>query len=327
MTSADGTGTWWEGMDPRALNLRPHGKNDPCPEFVEDFMLRVQDVIDKYNPDLLYFDDNCDWDFDNGAPFGRELGVWLGMPELAPHIMAYYYNTAMRRNAGKLDAVFTIKRAPDAVLGTLVRDFEMTQASGVEPNAWQTDACIGDWHYNRSTYENHRYRTAQSMVHLLADVVSKNGNLLLSIPLPGSGLPDADEMSFLDEFGVWMAINGEAIYSSRPWLVHGEGPSDSGAVSLYGGSLPQFVNGDMRFTMRGDSLYAIVLAWPDDGTLVIKSLASDSPYFRGQVLRVGLLGSASDLTWSRDRDGVTIRVPEQRPCDFAYVFKVTLSAD
>jgi alpha-L-fucosidase len=325
LTKADGKGTWWEGMDPRSLNGPPHAKNDPCPEFVEDFMLRVQDVIDRYNPDLLYFDDNCDWDFDTGAPFGRPLNVWLGMPELTPHIMAYYYNANMRRNAGQLDAVFNIKVVPDAVLGTLVRDFEMTQASGIEPDPWQADACIGDWHYKRSIYENHQYRTAKSMIHLLADVVSKNGNLLLSIPLPGHGKLDDDELGFLDELGAWVAINGEAIYSSRPWRVYGEGTSDSTGVSLYRGSLPPFVNGDMRFTTRGDTLYAIALAWPEDGKLVIRSLASDSPHHRGEVARVGLLGGASNLNWSRDADGLTVTLPQEPPCDYAYVFKIGLA--
>ena len=110
MTKADGKGKWWDGMDPQELNGRPHDKSDPCPEFVEKFMLRVQDVIDQYNPDLLYFDDSCDWGFDRGGG-----GVWLGMPELTPHIMAYYYNANIRRNAGKLDAVFNIKNVPAAV--------------------------------------------------------------------------------------------------------------------------------------------------------------------------------------------------------------------
>ena len=112
-------------------------------------MLRVQDMIDQYNPDLLYFDDNCDWDFDGGAPSGKELNVWLGMPELTPPIMAYYYNANIRSNRGKLDAVFNIKTVPQAVLSTLVRDFEMSQAD-LGPNPWQTDACIGGWHYSRS---------------------------------------------------------------------------------------------------------------------------------------------------------------------------------
>jgi len=141
LTKADGKGKWWDGMDPQQLNGPPHGKDDPCPEFVENFLLRVQDLIDKYNRDLLYFDDNCDWDFDRGGG-----GVWLGMPELTPHIMAYYYNANFRRNAGKLDAVFNIKNVPAAVLSTLVRDFEMSQAAAIEPNPFQTDACIGSWH-------------------------------------------------------------------------------------------------------------------------------------------------------------------------------------
>ena len=325
LTEADGRGTWWEGMDPRALNGLPHTKDEPCAAFVDDFLLRVQDVIDKYSPDLLYFDDNCDWDFDTGAPFGQPLNVWLGMPELTPHIMAYYYNAAARRNAGLVDAVFNIKNVPSAVLGTLVRDFEMTQANGIEPDPWQSDACIGDWHYSRSIYENHQYRTARSMVHLLAEVVSKNGNLLLSIPLPGHGMPDDDELAFLDGFGAWMATNGEAIYASRPWKVSGEGPSDSTGVSLYSGSLPQFGHGDIRFTSRGDVLYAIALAWPDDGTLVIKSLASDSPHYRGPIARVGLLGSESSLPWSRDQDGMAVSLPQEAPCDYAYVLRIDLA--
>jgi len=316
MTKSDGKGKWWDGMDPQDLNGRPHDKSDPCPEFVESFMLRVQDVIDQYNPDLLYFDDNSDWDFDRGGG-----GVWLGMPELTPHIMAYYYNTNMRRNAGKLDAVFNIKNVPAAVLNTLVRDFEMSQADAIQPDPWQTDACIGSWHYNRSLLENHRYRTPQAMVQLLVNVVSKNGNLLLNIPLPGHGRPDDDEFAFLDKFGAWMAINSEAIYSTRPWKIAGEGPTQSSGATPYG-RLPQFAPGDMRFTTKGDSLYAIALAWPADGKLLIKSLATGSPHYGGEIARVGLLGSESNLVWSRNADGVAITLPEKPPGDFAYVFKI-----
>ena len=316
MTKADGKGKWWDGMDPQQLNGKPHGKDDPCPEFVEQFMLRVQDVIDQYNPDLLYFDDNCDWDFDRGGG-----AVWLGMPELTPHIMAYYYNANMRRNGGNLDAVFNIKNVPTAVLSTLVRDFEASQAGAIEPNPWQTDICIGSWHYNRALFENHRYQTPQSMVHRLVDVVSKNGNLLLNIPLPGHGRPDEDELAFLDKFGAWMAINGEAIYSTRPWKIAGEGPTQGGGTTAYG-RLPQFAPGDMRFSAKGDALYAIALAWPTDGKLLIKALASNSPNYRGEIARIGLLGSESNLIWSRDADGVTINLPEKPPCDFAYAFKI-----
>ena len=316
MTKADGKGKWWEGMDPQELNGRPHDKNDPCPEFVENFMLRVQDVIDQYNPDLLYFDDNCDWDFDQGGG-----AVWLGMPELTPHIMAYYYNANVRRNGGKLDAVFNIKNVPGPVLSTLVRDFEMSQAGAIEPNPWQTDTCIGGWHYSRSIFESHKYRTPESMVRLLVDVVSKNGNLLLNIPLPGHGRPDEDEFAFLDKFGGWMAMNNEAIYSTRPWKTAGEGPTKTGG-SLYGGPGPRFVAEDFRFTTKGDSLYAIALAWPENGKLVIRSLASDSPHYRSEVARVGLVGSESNLVWSRGAEGLTISLPEKRHCDYAYALKI-----
>jgi alpha-L-fucosidase len=316
LTKADGKGKWWDGMDPQDLNGRPHDKNDPCPEFVENFMLRVQDVIDQYNPDLLYFDDNSDWDFDRGGG-----GVWLGMPELTPHIMAYYYNANIRRNSGKLDAVFNIKNVPKAVLSTMVRDFEMSQADALESNPWQTDACIGSWHYQRSLLDNHGYRTPQSMVQLLVNVVSKNGNLLLNIPLPGHGRPDEDELAFLDKFGAWMAMNSEAIYSTRPWKIAGEGPTQSSGATPYG-QLPRFAPGDMRFTTRGEALYAIALAWPEDGKLVIKSLALNSPHYRGEISRIGLLGSESNLVWSRNADGVTISLPEKPPCEYAYVFQI-----
>jgi alpha-L-fucosidase len=325
LTKADGKGTWWDGLDPRELNGRPHAPADPCPEFVDNFMLRVQDLIDQYNPDLLYFDDNLDWWFDRGAPSGRELNVWLGMPELAPHIMAYYYNANTRKNAGKLDAVFNIKNVPRAVLSTLVRDFEMSQADALEPHPWQTDACIGAWHYSRSIYENHRYQTAQSMVHLLVNVVSKNGNLLLNIPLPGHGRPDGDELAFLDKFGAWMALNGEAIYSTRPWKISGEGPAAGVAAVPYAGLNRAFTPADIRFTSKGETLYAIALAWPEDRKLLIQSLASSSPHFPGEIARIGLLGSESNLTWSRTADGVAVNLPGKPPGDYAYVFKINSS--
>jgi alpha-L-fucosidase len=238
--------------------------------------------------------------------------------------MAYYYNANMRRNGGKLDAVFNIKNVPAAVLNTLVRDFEASQAGAIEPNPWQTDICIGDWHYNRSRFENHRYRTPQQMVQTLVNVVAKNGNLLLNIPLPGHGRPDADEFAFLEKFGAWMAMNSEAIYGTRPWKVAGEGPTQATGSTPYG-AMPQFAPGDIRFTTKGDTLYAIALAWPTEGKLVIKSLASGAPNYPGEIAKIGLLGSESNLVWSRNAEGVTVNLPAQPPCEFAYAFKINRS--
>jgi len=162
------------------------------------------------------------------------------------------------------------------------------------------------------------------MIHLLIDVVSKNGNLLLNIPLPGHGRPDGDEFAFLDKFGAWMALNSEAIYSTRPWKAPGEGPTKAEG-SLYGGRGSQFQASDIRFTTKADSLYAIAMAWPEDGKLVIRSLASDAPHYRGEIAKIGLLGSESSLGWSRSTEGVTVNLPEKPPCDYAYVLKINPS--
>ncbi len=224
-TIADGKGKWWEGMDPQMLNGKPHLKNTPCPEFTRQFMLRVQDVIDSYDPDLLYFDDNAQFDFDAGGPGAPDLGVWLGIPDLAPQIMAYYYNKNLKTHGGRLEAVLNLKTVPEPVWGTLTRDFEATLEDKLQEDPWQTDACIGAWHYSRPVFENHKYQKASTIIPMFVDIVSKNGNLLLNIPLPGHGQPDSDEMAFLSELIEWQQINSEAIQGSRPWKVYGEGPS------------------------------------------------------------------------------------------------------
>jgi alpha-L-fucosidase len=159
------------------------------------------------------------------------------------------------------------------------------------------------------------------MVQLLVNVVSKNGNLLLNIPLPGHGRPDDDELAFLDKFGGWMALNSEAIYATRPWKIAGEGPTQNTGATPYG-RMPQFAAGDIRFTTKGDALYAIALAWPEGRTVTIKSLALGSPHYHGEVARIGLLGSAEKLDFTRSGDGVTLTLPEKPPCDYAYVFKI-----
>ena len=158
------------------------------------------------------------------------------------------------------------------------------------------------------------------MIHLLVDVVSKNGNLLLNVPLPGHGRPDEDEFAFLDGFGSWMALNSEAIYATRPWKIAGEGSAKRDDKPY--AEAPTYTAEDIRFTTKGDALYATAMAWPTNGKIVIKSLASGSPHFQGQIARIGLLGSEPNLEWSRNDDGVTIKLPVTPPCQFAYVFKI-----
>jgi len=322
-TLADGKGKWWEGIDPRLLNGKPHLKNTPCPEFVQQFMLRVQDVIDQYQPDILNFDDGAHFTFDEGGKWAPDLGVWLGIPDLAPQIMAYFYNKNIRAHAGKLEGVVNLKEVDEPVWGTLTRDFEFGLANSLQEHPWQTEACIGSWHYSRSIFDNHSYQKASLIIPLLVDIVSKNGNLLLSIPLPGHGEPDSDELAFLDELAQWQLINSEAIKGSRPWKIYGEGPSiDVKDIGVYQLSKYKFDSSDIRFTTKGDALYAIALGWPQDKQFLIKSLAHNSPHYERQIGKIELLGSRNAVQWTRNADGLKIRVESESPCKHAYTFKI-----
>jgi alpha-L-fucosidase len=191
---------------------------------------------------------------------------------------------------------------------------------------WQTDACIGAWHYDRSIFENHKYQKASTIIPMFVDIVSKNGNLLLNIPLPGHGEPDSDEMAFLKELIDWQQINSEAIQGSRPWKVYGEGPSiHAPKIGSYQLNRLKFDSSDIRFTTKGDTLYAIALGWPADGKFVVTSLADGSANYPRQIGKVELLGAQSNLKWSRGPQGLEIQAPDTPPCKYAYTFRILLA--
>jgi alpha-L-fucosidase len=317
LTRADGQGTWWQGMDPRQLYGTPHASGTPCPEYVHWFLLRVKDLIDHYHPDLFYFDDSMGIVHDVAPRI--KLDAWLGIPDLAPSIAAYYYNSSMRWANGKLEAVLNLKGVPEPLRPALVEDLEMSRADSLRQFAWQTDACIGEWHYKR----NIQYRRAETIVPMLMDNISKNGNLLLSIPVRGDGTIDEDEISFIHDLTAWMDVNSEAVFGTRPWKIFGEGPTSVGKASLYAGRPKPYTAEDIRFTQKGDALYAIALGWPNNGLLTIKSLAANSPYFEREISQMGLLGSSATLRWNRDTEGLKVTLPADKPCKYAYTLKIT----
>ncbi len=238
--------------------------------------------------------------------------------------MAYYYNKNMRAHGGRLEGVLDLKEVPEPVWGTLTRDFEMTLADKLQEKPWQTEACIGNWHYDRSVFENHSYKKASLMIPLLVDIVSKNGNLLLSIPLPGNGEPDSDELAFLGELADWQEVNSEAIKGTRPWTIYGEGPASEAAKELPSYQLLKlkFQAADIRFTTKGDVLYAIALGWPSDGKMVIKSLAENSANYPRPIRKVELLGAKSELRWTQTAQGLEIQLPDAPPCQHAVSFRI-----
>jgi alpha-L-fucosidase len=162
---------------------------------------------------------------------------------------------------------------------------------------------------------------------MLIDIVSKNGNLMLSIPVRGDGTIDEDEVACLGGIAKWMAPNGEGIFASRPWKVYGEGPSVTTVApkGQFGGArdVRPYTAEDIRFTSKGDSLYAFVMAWPADGKVTIKTLAQGSEHHPKNIARVELLGSSRPLAFSRNTAGLVVTLPETKPNDYAYALRIT----
>jgi alpha-L-fucosidase len=278
---------------------------------VAKFFNRVIDLINKYPPDLLYFDDTV-------------MPIYPST-DIGPRIAAYLYNTNLARN-GKLEAVMTGKGLNADQRRALVLDLERGVSGGGETLPWQTDTCIGSWHYEKSVFDQHKYKTALQVTQMLIDIVAKNGNLMLSIPVKGDGTIDDDEVKILEGLASWITPNGEGIYATRPWQVYGEGPSTT-AVSRgrFGGAqdVRPYTSEDVRYTTKGDTLYAFVMGWPANGKLTLKSLATGSAQYPKDVAKVEMLGSREAITFTRDGSGLVVNFPQTKPNEYAYALKIT----
>jgi alpha-L-fucosidase len=156
---------------------------------------------------------------------------------------------------------------------------------------------------------------------MLVDIVSKNGNLLLNVVLRPDGSLDPEVETMLRQLADWTAINGEAIYCTRPWLVYGEGPTQ-----VKGGAFKEnftYTAKDIRFTTKGKTLYAIALGWPDDGKFVIKSLAKANDANINKIRRVELLGHKGKLKFTQTADGLTVELPGEKLTDLTCSLKIT----
>jgi alpha-L-fucosidase len=325
LTKAQGKGQWWEGLDPQDLYAQyhllgrynwPQAGDPPIDKaFCEKFFKRTIDLINKHNPDLLYFDDSI-------------MPIYPTC-DIGPRIAAYLYNHSMAKNGGKVEAVMTGKdlKGPDAVWrNALLLDLERGVTNGGETIPWQTDTCIGNWHYQRSLYDKHKYKNAKSVIQMLIDIVSKNGNLMLNIPVRGNGTIDEDEVKVLEELAKWMGPHGEAIYETRPFAVYGEGPTTTttAPINHFGSAsdVRKYSPQDIRYTAKGDTVYAFVMGWPKDGKVVLKSLASGSKAFPRAVNKIELIGSNGLITFDRDQRALTITLPPEKPNEIAYALKI-----
>jgi alpha-L-fucosidase len=310
LRARDGRGTWWQGLDPQELYTGPsfvppdgigsiaamnawHDARDgqwleevpPArAAFARNWLARQIDLVEKYRPDLVYLDDS-------GLPFG-DIGI---------QAVAHYYGQSRRLHGGALEGVLTAKRLSPAQRTGIVEDVERGFVDAIRAEPWQTCTCLGSWHYDRGLYDRHGYKPARLVVQRLADIVSKNGNLLLSVPVRGDGSIDADEIAILDGLERWFAVNGEAIYGTRPWRVFGEGPTRPPSGEMNEGGAPAFTSADIRFTQKAGALHAILLDWPE-GEVRIAALAGMD------VQRVELLGGGP-VAFARAADGLRLRLP------------------
>jgi alpha-L-fucosidase len=267
------------------------GTTPPSQAFLDDWLARTAELVDKYQPQLIWFD----W--------------WIAQPAVHAHLQrfaAFYYNRGAAW--GKGVAINYKKHGGESFPDTAgVLDIERGQLAAMRPLFWQTDTAVSktSWGY----VANHDYKTVDSIIDDLIDIVSKNGCLLLNIgPRPDGTIPEI-EQRMLREIGQWLGSNGEAIYGTRPWTIFGEGPTAVVEGPFADTKRKAFTAEDIRFTRKGTALYAIALAWPDSGVLTIASLAQGSQLLSAEIATVELLGGAAPVSITRDAKGLHVKLP------------------
>jgi alpha-L-fucosidase len=292
-------GVPYEGTNPayEALYNHPLGPKDKPPDsWKREWLQRHVDLVDKYQPDLLYFD--------GGIPHGP-----YGMA-----LVAHYLNANAAAHGGKVEAVVNIKA------GNFVSDHERNIATTLQDKPWQGETSLGGWFYMEHNPHGDGHsliKDAPTVIDSLIDIVSKNGNYLLNLPQRGDGTlyPECEQV--LDELTKWMPINGEAIFATRPWTTYGEGPTTLAPKGMNEYMHPLTWQ-DIRFTTKPGVLYAFCLGIPQ-GPVKITSLAGQGD----KIADISLLGSTEKIAWQAAADGVTIQPSKAWPCAHAICYKIT----
>lgn len=264
-----------------------------------DWLTHMYEIIDQYEPELLYFD----WTVGK-QPF----------QETFYKFMAYYYNNALDWN--KQVVVNTKFGYGDNIQ---VFDIERGKSDQIRKYPWQTDTSIGKvfWFYQKDETD---LKSTNHLIDDLVDIVSKNGNMLLNVGPRADGTIPESQQKILREIGHWLQINGEAIYGSRPWYIAGEGINKGTAGYMTDSQQGDYTPQDIRFTTKGDVLYAISLTWPNE-PLLITSLPKGTSHFT-PIKSVSMLGYNKPLTWSQTEEGLIVEFPKTMPVDYAHVLKI-----
>jgi len=290
--------------DPRFSSFYGPAQPDnvqPDRAYLDNWLARISEIVDKYHPDLVWFD----W--------------WIEQPAFIPYLQkfgAFYYNRAAEWKT-EVAINYKNKAFPEQAA---VLDIERGQLDTLRPIFWQTDTSVGEksWGY----IKDEKFRTPESLIDELVDIVSKNGCLLLNIgPKPDGTIPE-EVQNILLSMGKWLSVNGEAIYATRPWKVHGEGPTKVVGGSFKDTTTSGYTAADIRFTAKGDTLYAIALAWPGDGKLRIRSLAAGSELTKREIKTVQMLGSMLPLKWTRTGEGLLVELPQEKASGYPVALRI-----
>lgn len=300
---------YWKALPLETNRYMPYRLPDQ--EFNQMWLDKVNEVVDKYQPDVIYFDSRT-------------------------NIIDEAYRQAMTEYYYKNENAILTHKQEDFPEGVGICDIECGSFEDVKDFPWQTDDRLED-NVTWCMVQNPKYKSAVRIIHQLCDIVSKNGNLLLNVGPYADGSFHEDAKAILYEIGDWLKINGEAIYGTRPYKVAAEGPTlikdanytvemvksqlkneagDAGDISL-----GTFTAKDFRFTRKGNALFAIAMGWPENGTLYIKTLKEGTE----SILDIHLLGSNENLSFCQTKEHLEVMLPKTQPCKHAFALKITIN--
>jgi alpha-L-fucosidase len=273
----------------------------PSPEYMNDWLLRNTELIEKYHPQLFWFD----W--------------WIDQPAMDPYrksLASYYYNKGIEWNKGVVINYKNEAFPKEAA----VYDIERGSSNATKKQPWQTDTSIGkkSWGY----IDGEENKAPNELIDALIDIVSKNGNMLLNVGPKADGTITPSQQDVLMAVGKWLAVNGEGIYGSRPWKISGEGPTENQDehIQFNEYKFKGYISKDIRFTCKADNMFVFVLEVPKE-TIVVQSLATSEG--NGLIEKVELVGSPEKVMWTQKGDALKIQNSKIYPTEFAVAYKVT----
>ena len=326
MTKADGKGKWWEGLDPADLYGLPPEKRTPeyIEEIKQNWKLRHTELIQKYDPDMLWFDGY-------GFPYG----------DYGKAVSATLYNKSLRED-GKIQTVVVGKIKNDPAI---IKDIENGVAPAMLPHTWQSITAINGWFHKEVRPPWHKWQNARTLIEILSDVISKNGNMLLNVDLLPDGTIPVNSKRILDDIGQWVNVNADAIFASKPWKVFGDNLNSSeqynndsianettdlstaeknrkdGHFNMRSTDSPPYAHEEVRFTTKDGLLYVFVLN-PEEGVIELPSLGLKSKYEVNKISSIRMIGNNENISFEQDADKLILNVPANKQNKYTTVFEV-----